>query len=97
MVRRWVLGWEKRIPSLRCGMERQQGNCEKACEGVGGFGKNDGPLCAALGQRHNGLIGFELQCCGPSYFLGGAMVSLATLATRNLTTVLALILMVSPV
>ena len=31
------------------------------------------------------------------YFLGGAMVSLAALATRNLTTVLALILMVSPV
>src|ERR1700679_2139581 len=32
-----------------------------------------------------------------SYFFGGAMVSLAALATRNLTTVLALILMVSPV
>ena len=31
------------------------------------------------------------------YFLGGAMVSLAALATRNLTTVLALILMASPV
>src|SRR5271155_4282619 len=31
------------------------------------------------------------------YFLGGAMVSLAALDTRNLTTVLALILMVSPV
>src|SRR3984957_20554096 len=31
------------------------------------------------------------------YFLGGAMVSLAALATRNLTTVLALILMVSRV
>ncbi len=31
------------------------------------------------------------------YFLGGAMTSLAALATRNLTTVLALILMVSPV
>src|SRR5215469_18302733 len=31
------------------------------------------------------------------YFFGGAIVSLATLATRNFTTVLALILMVSPV
>src|ERR1035441_4264587 len=32
-----------------------------------------------------------------AYFLGGAMVSLAALATRNLTTVLALILIGSPV
>src|SRR6185437_1687796 len=36
-----------------------------------------------------------VQCA--DYFLGGAMVSLATLATRNFTTVLALILMGSPV
>jgi hypothetical protein len=31
------------------------------------------------------------------YFFGGAMLSFAALATRNLTTVLALILIVSPV
>ena len=36
-------------------------------------------------------------CSGASYFLGGAMTSLAALATRNLTTVLALILMAAPV
>src|SRR4051794_9952907 len=35
--------------------------------------------------------------CKSHYFLGGAIVSFATFATRNLTTVLALILMASPV
>ena len=43
------------------------------------------------------LVDRLLHHPGSCYFLGGAMVSLAALATRNLTTVLALILMVSPV
>src|SRR6185437_12711856 len=43
----------------------------------------------------NGIETVAVQCA--DYFLGGAMVSLATLATRNFTTVLALILMGSPV
>src|SRR6185437_13364199 len=36
-------------------------------------------------------------CHGKTYFLGGAIESLAALATRNFTTVLALILICSPV
>jgi hypothetical protein len=51
-------------------------------------------FCAANTNRKSGDGRHQSAYC---YFLGGAMVSLAALATRNLTTVLALILMVSPV
>ena len=60
-----------------------------------------GPLACFLYQPG------ELSWCGQGlqrssrpanfYFFGGAMLSFAALATRNLTTVLALILIVSPV
>src|ERR1700733_7064031 len=49
------------------------------------------------GTRALLLLGQGPSITGWGYFFGGAMVSLATLATRNLTTVFALILMGSPV
>src|ERR1700761_2233897 len=51
--------------------------------------------CRGLG-RAPALFGGRSQE-KPCYFRGGAMLSLAALATRNLTTVFALILMASPV
>ena len=43
------------------------------------------------------MPGSPLACLPENYFFGGAMVSLADFATRNFTTVFALILMASPV
>ena len=60
-----------------------------------------GPLaCFRRQPGELSLCGLGLRCRSrPAnfYFFGGAMLSFAALATRNLTTVLALILIVSPV
>ena len=76
-----------RFDSLR-GRGSQRG--PYACLGTAFRVSHDGRLTASL------AVAVALPASG-NYFLGGAIVSFATFATRNLTTVFALILMASPV
>src|ERR1700684_2523965 len=63
----------------------------------GRLGGKEGCVGLYEGRPHCRIPPARLRARTIPYFLGGAMVSLATLATRNLTTVFALILIGSPV
>ena len=55
------------------------------------------PLSGESKREKRGASPFLPQSGGGNYFFAGAITSLAALATRNLTTVFALILMAAPV